>query len=111
MRTDEGTPSASAGTCGLLNAPVASTTVSHCHSPSSVVTSYPPLLWRTDVTDVPVWTGAEMAVAYDAMKSATSEQVMKPSGSSPSYDRPGSRHCQLGVSSRSESHRCVRQDP
>src|SRR3954465_117574 len=45
------------------------------------------------------------------MKSATSAQVMKPSGSSPSYDRPGSRHCQLGVSSRSESHLCVRQEP
>src|SRR3954468_11577915 len=42
------------------------------------------------------------------MKSATLAQVMKPSGSSPSYRRPGSRHCQLGVSSRSESHRWVR---
>src|SRR3954463_8333514 len=52
-----------------------------------------------------------MAVPYDVMNSATSAQLMKPSGSSPSYDRPGNRHCQLGVSSRSESHRCVRQEP
>src|SRR3954451_7534273 len=52
-----------------------------------------------------------MAVPYDAMNSATSALLMKPSGSSPSYDRPGSRHCQLGVSSRSESHRCDRHEP
>src|SRR4051812_22235052 len=45
------------------------------------------------------------------MKSATSAQVMKPSGSSPSYRLPGSRHCQLGVSRRSESQRCVRHEP
>src|SRR5713101_2400813 len=39
------------------------------------------------------------------MKATTSGIVMKPSGSSPSYAYPGSRHCQFGVSKRSESHR------
>src|SRR6266508_3799890 len=32
---------------------------------------------------------------------------MTPSGSAPSYKYTGSRHCQLGVSNRSESHRSV----
>src|SRR3954453_14599368 len=35
---------------------------------------------------------------------------MKPSGSVPAYAYPGSRHCQLGVSSWSESQRSVRQE-
>src|SRR6476620_785883 len=35
---------------------------------------------------------------------------MKPSGSSSQYANPGSRHCQLGVSRRSESHRSVRHE-
>ncbi len=35
---------------------------------------------------------------------------MNPSGSSPSYAKPGSRHCQFGVSSRSESQRSVRHE-
>src|SRR4051794_7850775 len=35
---------------------------------------------------------------------------MKPSGSSPAYEYPGSRHCQFGVSRRRESHRCVRHE-
>src|SRR5262245_39721034 len=40
----------------------------------------------------------------------TSGMVMKPSGSSPSYAYEGRRHCQLGVRSRSESHRSVRHE-
>src|SRR4051812_42979705 len=44
------------------------------------------------------------------MKSTTSGIVMNPSGSSPPYSWPGSRHCQFGVSRRSESHRSVRHE-
>src|SRR5215218_1046127 len=51
-----------------------------------------------------------MSFAYVVMKSTTSGIVMKPSGSSPEYAWPGSRHCQLGVSSRNESQRSVRHE-
>src|SRR5690242_17086077 len=44
------------------------------------------------------------------MRSVTSPAVMYPSGSWPSYRRPGRRLCQFGVSSRSESQRSRRQE-
>src|SRR5262252_2851854 len=44
------------------------------------------------------------------MKAIVSGMVRNPSGSSPSYRYPGSRLSQLGVSSRSESHRSVFQE-
>src|SRR4051812_24989125 len=44
------------------------------------------------------------------MNSIVSGIVRKPPGSLPSYPYPGSRLCQLGVSSRSESQRSVRQE-
>jgi hypothetical protein len=58
-----GTASARAGTRGMLQAPAASTTVRHCQSPRSVATRYPVSAARTDVTVVPVSTGAEIARA------------------------------------------------
>src|SRR3954462_7018232 len=51
-----------------------------------------------------------MPLAYDAMKSTTSGTDMKQAGSSSQEAGPGSRHCQFGVSSRSESQRSVRQE-
>ena len=60
---DAGTASANAGTRGMLNAPDASTTVRQSHTPWSVVTRYPPSVRRTDVTVVPVCTGASISFA------------------------------------------------
>ena len=51
-------PPIQAGTWGTLKAPVATTTVSHRHSPWFVVTRYSPLVRRTEETGVPDSTGA-----------------------------------------------------
>ena len=58
-----GTAAATAGICGMLHAPEASTTVALAHSPWSVVTTYPASVRRTEVTVVSVWTGAETTLA------------------------------------------------
>jgi hypothetical protein len=53
-----GTSRASAGTAGIVAAPLASTTVGARQMPWSVRTTYPPPAARTEVTVVPVSTGA-----------------------------------------------------
>jgi hypothetical protein len=58
-----GTSRASAGTAGTVAAPLASTTVGACQMPWSVRTTYPPPAARTEVTVVPVSTGAADASA------------------------------------------------
>ena len=59
-----------------LQAPLAITTDSARISPWSVVTSYPSPVRRTEVTSVPVRTGASEAAANPSMKSATSSALM-----------------------------------
>ena len=58
-----GTSRASAGTAGTVAAPQASTTVGARQVPWSVRTTYPPPAARTEVTVVPVSTGAADALA------------------------------------------------
>jgi hypothetical protein len=60
---DEGTASWTAGTTGMLKAPLAMTTVSHLQSPRFVTTRYPSPSGLTDVTVIPASTGAETALA------------------------------------------------
>src|SRR5258708_21378786 len=61
--TDDGTAPEKAGTRATLNAPVATTTVSQRHSPRFVMTEYPALQGRTDVTAVPPCTWAAITFA------------------------------------------------
>ena len=78
-------PSAKAGTVGTLNAPVASTTVAHCHSPWSVRDAV--ARRRCAAPRSPSCRcapGPRSPSRTPAMKSTTSGIVMKPSGSSPS---------------------------
>ena len=58
-----GTSRASAGTAGTVAAPQASTTVGARQVPWSVRTTYPPPAARTEVTVIPVSTGAADASA------------------------------------------------
>jgi hypothetical protein len=59
-----------------LQAPLATTTVRHRISPWFVVTRYPSSVRLTDVTSVPVRTGACETVAKRSMNSTTSPIVM-----------------------------------
>ena len=58
-----GSLSATLGTLGMLQAPVASTTVRLCQSPRSVDTRKPPPFARTEVTRVRDSTGAAITLA------------------------------------------------
>ena len=53
--------------------------------------------------------GASNDMAYRPKNVATSGAAMNPSGSGPSYDQPGRRVIQFGVSRRRESHRSLCQ--
>jgi hypothetical protein len=64
------------GTIGSLQAPLAMTTVRHRISPLLVVTWYPSSVRNTDLTFVPVRTGARETVAKRPMNSITSGIVM-----------------------------------
>ena len=64
------------GTDGWLQAPLAMTTARQRISPCVVITWYPPSAGRTDVTVVPVRTGARETAAKRSMNSVTSPIVM-----------------------------------
>ena len=74
--TAAGSASASGGTDGRLQAPLAMTTGGALISPSPVVTRYPSPAARTDVTFTPVRTGARDTLAKRSMNSVTSGTVM-----------------------------------
>ena len=82
--TEAGTAVLNCGAVGRLKAPLATTTVRHWRSPPLVRTRYPSSTRLTDVTLVPVRTGACETPANRSMKSTTSGIVMYPSGSGPS---------------------------
>ena len=84
MTTSSARFSATLGMLGILQAPVAKTTVRLCQSPRSVDTRKPPSFSRSEVTLVLVSTGAEITLAYRSMNPMVSAMLRKPSGSFPS---------------------------
>jgi hypothetical protein len=88
---------------------VATTTWSAVIVPRSVrISNVPSERPRSRVAETPSINGGSNEATNFSRYCTISSRRMKPSGSSPGYGKPGSRHCQFGVTRQKESQRRLR---